>query len=508
MRNSTRWNHSELTDQGPLDVHDPRQATLTFGAVAEADDRLDRGTKLALAAMALGVFVIANDFTALSVAIPNIESDLHTTLAKSQWVINGYALVFGVLIVTGGRLADLFGRKRVFVIGAVIFATFSVLAGLMPNVGLLIACRGLMGIGGALMWPAILGMTYALLPDSRAGLAGGLILGVAGLGNAVGPLLGGVLTDELSWRWVFFINLPVAAFAIWVTQREVTESTVGVGTRHIDYTGVGVLTAGVVAILLALDQGTGAGFTDPAILALFSFGALALVVFVIIERGQGEGALVPSSVMRVRVFAGACLTVLLMSAIFFAALLYLPQFMVRVLGFTALESGAGLLPMMGVFAVMSFVAGSLYGRLGPRVVLTLGAAALAGGMFVLSRVDSGSDYTALVPGMIVLGAGVGLFYSSITTLAVTSLDPDRASLAGGIVYMCQIAGGAVGLGVNTAIVTSGSNIADGISTAFFVDAVLAVAGLVLVQVVVGAAPHDGEDTPHPHALRWRHRVHA
>src|SRR5512143_2863013 len=137
------------------------------------DDRVDRNTWVALTAMALGVFVIANDFTALSVAIPNIEHDLSTSLTKAQWVINGYALVFGVLIVTGGRLADLFGRKRVFMIGATIFAGFSLAAGLVPGVGLLIAARMLMGIGGALMWPAILGMTYALLPDAKAGLAGG-----------------------------------------------------------------------------------------------------------------------------------------------------------------------------------------------------------------------------------------------------------------------------------------------------------------------------------------------
>src|SRR4249920_929371 len=135
-----------------------------------AEERLSKSTWLALAAMALGVFVIANDFTALSVAIPRIEAQLHTTVSRAQWVINGYALVFGVLIVTGGRLADLFGRKRIFMIGSAIFATFSVIGGFSPNVEMLIACRAVMGIGGAMMWPAILGMTYAIVPDSRAGL--------------------------------------------------------------------------------------------------------------------------------------------------------------------------------------------------------------------------------------------------------------------------------------------------------------------------------------------------
>jgi EmrB/QacA subfamily drug resistance transporter len=466
--------------------------------------RIERSTLLALFAMGLGVFVIANDFTALSVAIPEIEHDLDTTLTKAQWVINGYALVFGVLIVTGGRLADLFGRKRIFVIGAAIFATFSVAAGVMPSVVPLIVCRGAMGIGGALMWPAILGMTYALLPDDKAGLAGGLILGVAGLGNAVGPLLGGFLTDELSWRWVFFINLPVTVFAVLVTLRFVTEETAETAERHIDYAGIAVLSGGIVAILLALDQGPEEGFGDPAIIGLFAIGALLLASFVWVERRQGEGALVPRDVLSNRVFTAASATVLLMSAIFFAALLYLPQFMEKVLGYSALRAGAGLLPMMVVFAVTSFLAGPLYGRVGPRLCVAGGAACLGIGIFLLSFVDDGSSYGSLVPGMVVLGVGVGLFYSSITTVAVTALDPSRSSLAGGIVYMCQIAGGAVGLGFNTAIVTSASSLAEGIAVAFKVDAALALVGFVVVLAVVGR--HE-EVTPR-HTLRNHHRAHA
>ena len=195
--------------------------------VDTTDDKLDRGTILALVAMALGVFVIANDFTALSVAIPEIEQDLGTDLTTAQWVINGYALVFGVLIVTGGRLADLFGRKRIFMIGSAIFAD---VLGARRARRRTSRCSSraarVMGIGGAMMWPAVLGMTYALVPDAKAGLAGGLILGVAGFGNAVGPMFGGLLTDELSWRWVFFVNLPIALFAMFVTQREVTETQV------------------------------------------------------------------------------------------------------------------------------------------------------------------------------------------------------------------------------------------------------------------------------------------
>jgi EmrB/QacA subfamily drug resistance transporter len=476
------------------------------GAAAPSD-RLDRGTILALFAMALGVFVIANDFTALSVAIPRIERTFGTDLTTSQWVINGYALVFGVLIVTGGRLADMFGRKRLFMIGAAFFAGFSLLGGLAPTVETLVACRALMGIGGALMWPAILGMTYAILPDSKAGLAGGLILGVAGIGNAIGPMLGGVLTDELTWRWVFFLNVPVTAFAVYVTLRRVPEMKVDSPERGIDWAGIMTLTVGAVAILVALDEGPSVGFGEPQILALFALGAVGLGAFAWAEaRRRDSGGLVPRDVLRSRTFSAAALTVLFMSAIFFSALVYLPQFMTKELGFSAIESGAGLLPLMGVFAITSFVAGGLYDRLGSRTTVCAGALFLGAGILVLSFLDADSSYWSLVPGMVIVGVGVGLFYSAITTTAVTALDPSRSSLAGGIVYMCQIAGGAIGLGVNTAIIASASSLPAGISAAFKLDAALAGLGFVVAFVYCG--------TPAEHAahrsrlLRHLHRAHV
>ncbi|HEX9065692.1 MAG TPA: DHA2 family efflux MFS transporter permease subunit [Streptosporangiaceae bacterium] len=438
-----------------------------------------RSKWLALVAMGLGVFLIANDFTALSVAIPRIESDLHTTLNRAQWVINGYALVFGVLIVTGGRLADMFGRKRMFMVGATIFGAFSLLAGLMPTAELLIACRALMGAGGAIVWPAVLGLTYMILPANKKGLAGGLILGVAGLGNAVGPLLGGWLTDVSTWRLVFFINLPITALAMIVTAREVPESPRENQHQGIDYPGIAALSAGAVAILVGLDLGADGGFGRPLIVGLLTAGVLLLGAFALVERHQGARALVPAAVLRSHVFAAACTVVLLMSAIFFSALIFLPQFLQKVLGYSALRSGAGLLPMMGTFAVSSFAAGWAYRRVGPKTVVSAGSALLAAGIFWLSWLGPASAYGSLVPGMMVLGAGVGLFYSSVTTAAVTALDPAQASLAGGIVYMCQIAGGAIGLALNTAIVLSATQLTSGISLAFRIDAALAVAGTAL-----------------------------
>ena len=220
---------------------------------------------------------------------------------------------------------------------------------------------------------------------------------------------------------------------------------------------------------------------------------------------MNEAALIPHDVIANRDFSTACLAVLLMSAIFFSALLYLPQFMQVVLHYSAIRSGVGLLPMMGVFAVTSFVAGSLYGRLGPRLTVSAGAALMAAGIFLLSFPASGSAYLALVPGMCVLGVGVGLFYSAVTTAAVTALDPARSSLAGGIVYMCQIAGGAIGLGLNTAIVLSAATLRHGITVAFRVDAALAVAGFVVALAFVrgprASAAHAAAPVAH-------HRVRA
>ena len=468
------------------------------------DERLSKSTMLGMVAMGVAVLVVANDFTALSVALPAIERDLHSKVTTVQWVINGYAMVFGVLIVTGGRLADMFGRRRVFIAGAAIFALFSVIGGLASDIWLLLACRFLMGIGGAMMWPAILGLTYGLLPASKAGLAGGIILGAAGFGNAVGPLLGGVLTDTVGWRWIFYVNLPVAAAAVAITLLVVPQDPARKGEAKIDYPGTVVLSIGLLALLLALDWALDLGWTAPLIIFLFAVGAVALVAFLFIERRAGDRALVPRNVLQNRAFLAAGMATLLASAIFFAALLYLPQFMSKELGFNAMGSGAGLLPMMGTFMVTSLIAGRLYARLGPKVIVTMGAALLGAGMILLSRISASTTYDQLIFGMVVLGVGVGLFYSSVTTAAITALDPSEASLAGAIVYMFQIAGGSIGVGFNTAIVVSASSMPAGIHTAFLVNGLLAMCSAAVAVLFVGGTV----DLERLRALRHHHRAHA
>ena len=334
---------------------------------------LDRGTLLALGAMALAVFVIANDITALSVALPDIENDFDSDVSTVQWVINAYALIFGVLIVTGGRLADMFGRRRLFFIGAAIFAAFSLLAGVAQDAWWLIVCRGLMGIGGAIMWPAVLGMTFDALPEDKAGLAGRPDHRRGGLRQR-----GRAADRRLPHRRAQLAlgALPQPAdrgdrlFATW---RAIPEGKPA-GRERIDYPGIATLSVGLIALLIALDQVTDWGWSDPRIIGpVRALRAAARERSSLIERRAGSWALIPRDVIANPGFRAACLATLMMSAVFFAALLFLPQFFQKILGDNPLEAGAGLLPMMVVFAVTSFVAGGLYDRLGAKLIVSAGA---------------------------------------------------------------------------------------------------------------------------------------
>ncbi|MFC4272303.1 DHA2 family efflux MFS transporter permease subunit [Sneathiella chungangensis] len=455
-------------------------------------------TQLAgLVALLLGTLVICNDFTALNVVIPSIETAFKVDVTTAQWVISGYALVFGVCIVTAGRLADMFGRRRIFFIGMTIFCSFSLIGGLAENAWVLLGARALMGIGGSMIWPSLIGMMYGLLPEERAALAGGLLMGVAGIGNGMGPMLGGFFADYLSWRWIFFINVPVGIIAVlaifWAVPKDGDDDT----KEGIDYPGILALSLGLFLLMLLLDISADFGWLSPMVISMFAVSIFLLSLFAFIEKRAGLDALVPEDVFSNKDFRFSNISVLLVSAIYFGTLLYLPQFMVKDLGFSALQAGAGLLPMLGMFALSSFVAAPLYDRLGPKLVISIGVLCLGVGVFILSWLQAGTTFASLVPGMLIVGIGTGLFYSSITTAAITSIDPARSSLASAIIFMVQNAGGAVGLGLTTAIVVSAPSLADGIDRAFFVNAIMALVALV-VSLLYVAGPLTRDNL-----LPWR-----
>jgi EmrB/QacA subfamily drug resistance transporter len=464
---------------------------------------LDARTRVALGAMALAVFVIANDITSLSVALPKIEHDFGVDVSTVQWVMNAYTLVFGVLIVTGGRLSDTLGRRRMFFAGITIFALCSAVGAVAGSAGVLIAARAAMAFGAALIWPSVVGLIFGLVPPARAGLAGGLLLGVSGIGNALGPMVGGLLTDQLSWRWILVLNLPIAAAAITLVARYVDRDGAAQTKERLDWVGVVSLSVGLVALLVALDQASDWGWGDGRIVGLLIVSVVGLVVLVLSQRRGGREALIPRDVIGNRSFACACLTIVLVSGIWFAVLLYAPQYMEKILGFSALKAGVAFLPMLLTFSCTAFAAGPLYNKVGPRVPLVLGTLCMPLGALLLSLVGAGSSYPALVPGLIVIGIGVGLFYSTVTNAALTALDPARTGVGSGLTFMFQLVSGAVGVGIATTVFSSASRGHAGANAGFIaglhaglrVEAAIAVCGLAAVWGVVRTPAATAELAP-------------
>ena len=437
-------------------------------------------TILALVALGLGYLMLAQDLAALTVALPSIERDLNVDLTTAQWVLNAYMLVIGMLIVTGGRLADELGRRRVILAGGAIFAVTSLLAGLAPNASWLIGARALMGIGSGLMLPAILGMAYIVLPAQKAELASGAMIGTYGAGMALGPIAGGALTEFLSWRWIQFVNLPLAALVMLGVWRTVPDDAGG-ARPPIDYPGIVTLSTALVALLFALDQARDWGWGDRRIQFSLGLSVVAFVAFLAFERRAGDAALIPGDILRKPMVALTCVVRALMAPAYAASLLYAPQLMQKVLGLTPLQAGVGMLPMLGSYAVVSFLVASFSRPSTTRFEVIAGITALAIGPFLLSAFRADAGYGALAAGLLVTGIGLGLFQPANTTETVRADERGRKGLVIGLILMFQFVGGAVGLGLTTTIVTSSEHAA--------VDATLA--GVAVALPATQRAALDG-----------------
>lgn len=406
--------------------------------------------------MGIGVLVVAVDIAAINVALPAVEKSFSTDIDTIEWVVNGYVLAFAVLMVTCGRLADTFGRRRIFFTGLFVFALASLAGALSPNAGLLIGARVVQGVGGALLWPSILGIIYSSVSEDQKGLAVGLILGAAGVGNAAGPLIGGFLTEIASWRWVLFVNVPLALTAGILTYFAVESQPSRGGEKKVDYPGIAAVSISLVALMYALNQSTSWGWGSYKTISLIVISAIVMVLFIRIERRTDE-ALIPKDVMSNVPFMLAATIMFTVIPAVFSLLLFMPQFFEKFFGYSPLRAGASLVPLLLTFALASPVSGRIYNLLGPRKSIFIGMVLTLTGTAAIIIFGFGGGYYGFLPGLILSGAGFGFAIPSVTTAAVGSVMESRASLAGGIVYMFQLVGGALGLAVVTTIFTAAAD---------------------------------------------------
>ena len=411
---------------------------------------MNRKLILTFIAMGIGIFVIAADITAINVALPAVEKDFKINLDIVEWIINGYLLAFAVLMVTCGRLADMYGRRKMFLTGLIMFAAASLIGGLSKGADLLIAMRVLQGAAAAFMWPAILGICFASVSESQKGYAMGLVFGVGGFGNAVGPLFGGLLTEILSWRWVLFVNVPLVIIAGLITYFVVSDQSTEGEEQGIDYIGIITISISIISLLYALDQSTTWGWLSLNTIGLIVMSLVFLFIFLKYEQRK-DCALIPSDVLKDSEFITYCIIMALLIPTYFSLFLYVPQFLEKFNYFTPVAAGAGLVPMLLTYSLVSPFSGKVYNSLGARNTIVTGMLLASLGTFCFAFFGLDSNIVYLSLSTMLCGAGIGLAIPSITTAAVGSVKESRASLAGGIVFMFQLSGAALGLAIITTI---------------------------------------------------------
>jgi EmrB/QacA subfamily drug resistance transporter len=403
-----------------------------------------------LGAMCFALFMVMLDNTVVNVALPSIQRDLGTSIGELEWTINGYTLTFGVLLVTGGRLGDIFGRRLMFMAGVVIFAITSATAGLAASPEMLVASRIVQGVGAALMMPATLSIITNAFPPAERGKAIGTWAGVSALALSIGPLVGGFLVEHVSWRAIFFINLPVAAIAVIAALFAVRESRDGTIARVIDYGGVATLTVALTAIVLALIEGNSWGWGSPGIVALFVGGALMLAAFVAVEL-RGRAPMVEFKFFGERNFLGANAVAFVVTFAMLGTFFFMALYMQDVLGYSALEAGVRFLPTTMVIAVIAPLAGRLTDRIGPLTPMAGGLGILAVDMYLFSRIDPATTYSDLLLPFVLMGIGIALVMSPMSTAAMNAVSHHKAGIASGILQMSRMIGGAVGVAATGAI---------------------------------------------------------
>jgi EmrB/QacA subfamily drug resistance transporter len=410
----------------------------------------------ALGALGVSLFMIMLDNTVVSLALPTIQSNLHASLTQLEWVVNAYTLVFAVALLTGGKLADFLGRRRIFLTGLVVFTASSLACGLAGSGGALIAARGVQGVGAALMMPATLSIITATFEAKERVIAISIWSALSGAALAIGPTIGGVLVEHAGWEWIFYINIPVGVLGIFGTLWLVDESRDTSAERRLDVPGLATSALGIFALNYALIQANDYGWSSARIVLSFVAAAVFLVLFVVLEMRQSLPML-DLSLFRNRTFSAANVNGLLMFIALFTYILYFSIFLQTVLRYSAVQAGATFLVSSAGIFLAAPASGALTAKIGPRVPLATGMTMFGVSMLAMSYVDETSGFWNIGPWLLVGGAGFGLIVAPMTESVLESVDVAKAGVASGVMQVFRQLGGALGVAIMGAIVNAKLN---------------------------------------------------
>jgi EmrB/QacA subfamily drug resistance transporter len=410
-----------------------------------------------LAAVAVGLFMIMLDNTVVNVALPSIQNSLHISTSELEWVVNAYALTFGVLLLTGGKLADLLGRRTIFIVGLAIFTGASLWCGLAGGASSLIAARTVQGIGAALMNPATLSIITATFPPRQRGTAIGIWAGVSALALAFGPLVGGVLTQKINWSWIFFINIPVGVAGVLAARLFIDETKDTSHEQRLDLPGLLSSGIGLLALTYGLIETNTHPWGSTRVLTLFAIAVVGLATFVVLELRQ-RIPMLDLTLFRNATFAGANTVMFLVGLAMFGIFFYNSLFLQRVLHYGAIKTGATFLPMTLLIMFVAPAAGRISDRVGPRWLMGAGMTLLTGSLLLFATLDASSSWWNILPGLVVGGVGMAITMAPTTSAAMASVPVDKAGVGSAVINSMRQVGGSLGIAIMGTLVATQVNV--------------------------------------------------
>jgi EmrB/QacA subfamily drug resistance transporter len=449
---------------------------------------------LTLAAVSVGLFMIMLDNTVVNVALPSIQRDLDADLSELQWIVTGYALTFAALMLIGGKLADAYGRRKIFVLGIVVFTLASLLCGLAGSSEMLIAARVLQGAGAALMNPATLSIIAATFPPRERGTAIGIWAGTSAMALAIGPLVGGLITEHLDWSWIFFVNVPIGILGIAASYLFIDESRDETHER-LDLPGLVTSAVGLFALTYGLIEANTYGWSSARIVGAFVLAALSLFAFVQLERRQ-RAPMLPLELFRNGTYTGANLVMLLVALAMFGVFFFVSLYMQNILGYSPVQAGAAFLPMTILIILIAPLAGKTSDRIGSRGLVTGGMMLIAVQLGMFSRLGVDASFWNLFPALVVGGIGMALTMTPSAAAATRSVPVEKAGVGSAVLNSARQVGGTMGIALMGAIMAAQAG-GERTPEAFmrgFESALLVAAGIAVVGAIVAftlVRPHEG-----------------